>query len=302
MSHFTVDESIACCRLVELALREDIGPTGDRTSEATIPANQHGQAVFVARVPGVLAGLPAAQLVVAAVSAELHLEFHVQDGATLERGMKLATIRGPLRALLIAERTALNFLQRLSGVASLTRKYVDAVAGLNAHVLDTRKSTPGWRLLEKYAVRMGGGINHRIGLYDGILIKDNHLAGYPDPKTAVVQAVNAARQYPGNAGLPVEVEVDTLEQLEQALTVLPEIVLLDNMTLDQLRQAVARRNAVAPGVQLEASGGVTLSTIRAIAETGVDRISVGALTHSAPALDIGLDYEAEHHGPSEPRP
>ena len=154
-------------------------------------------------------------------------------------------------------------------------------------MLDTRKTTPGWRLLEKYAVRAGGGTNHRVGLYDGILIKDNHLAGIGGD---VRRAVEAARRYPGNMGLAVEVEVDTLDQLEHALAMRADIVLLDNMTLDQLRAAVARRDAVAPGVRLEASGGVNLSTVRDIAATGVDRISVGALTHSAPALDIGLDY------------
>jgi len=175
-------------------------------------------------------------------------------------------------------------------VASLTRKYVEAVAGTKAQVLDTRKTTPGWRLLEKYAVRAGGGANHRIGLYDGILIKDNHLAGLGDPMTAVRRAVELARSHLGNAGLSVEVEVDNLAQLDQALAVRPEIVLLDNMPPDQLRAAAARRDAISPATKLEASGGVTLTTIRGIAESGVDRISVGALTHSAPALDIALDY------------
>jgi nicotinate-nucleotide pyrophosphorylase (carboxylating) len=175
----------------------------------------------------------------------------------------------------------------LSGVASLTRRYVDAAAGTRAAVLDTRKTTPGWRLLEKYAVRMGGGTNHRLGLYDGVLIKDNHLAGLGGD---VRWAVETARAAPGNAGLPVEVEVDTLDQLEHALAARADIVLLDNMTPEQMRAAVARRDAVSPDTRLEASGGITLATIAAIAATGVDRISVGALTHSAPALDIALDY------------
>lgn len=283
-------ELAACRQLVTLALAEDLGEAGDRTSVALIPANQPGRAAIIARSAGVVAGLPAAALVCAAVDAALVLEVHVPDGTTFTGRTNLATVSGPLRSILIAERTALNFLQRLSGVSTLTQKYVEAIVGLKAKVLDTRKTTPGWRLLEKYAVRMGGGTNHRIGLYDGILIKDNHLAGLGDPATAVRRAIDLARAYPGNAGLPVEVEVDTLEQLEQVLSVRPEIVLLDNMPPDWLRKAIALRDAASPTTQLEASGGVNLTTIRAIAETGVDRISVGALTHSARALDIGLDY------------
>jgi nicotinate-nucleotide pyrophosphorylase (carboxylating) len=297
--------------LIRLALAEDLGETGDRTSLATIPEDTLGRAAFVARTAGVVAGLPVAARVCAAIGGDhtfspALLEFldrlnaprptlrgqltftpEVADGTPTERGTVLATVSGPLRSILAAERTALNFLQRLSGVASLTRKYVEAVSGFRAKVLDTRKTTPGWRLLEKYAVRAGGGTNHRVGLFDGILIKDNHLAGIGGD---VRRAVEAARAYPGNAGLPVEVEVDTLEQLEAALAVKADIVLLDNMTLDQLRAAVERLDAVSPATLLEASGGVNLMTIRDIAATGVDRISVGALTHSAPALDIGLDY------------
>jgi nicotinate-nucleotide pyrophosphorylase (carboxylating) len=275
--------------LIRMALAEDFGDAGDRTSLATIPEATYSRAVFVARSVGVVAGLPVAARVCAAVSAELSFTPAVPDGTGTQRGTVLATVSGPLRTILAAERTALNVLQRLSGVASLTRKFVDAASGFKAKMLDTRKTTPGWRLLEKYAVRAGGGTNHRVGLYDGILIKDNHLAGIGGD---VRRAVEAARNYPGNAGLPVEVEVDTLEQLEVALGVKADIVLLDNMTLEQLRAAVTRRDAVAPGVLLEASGGVNLSTVRDIAATGVDRISVGALTHSAPALDIGLDYLA----------
>ena len=285
----TSPEAAAADALIRLALTEDLGNTGDRTSLATIPEATRARAAFVARSVGVVAGLPVAELACRAVSAELTFAPAVLDGTATERGTVLATISGPLRAILAAERTALNFLQRLSGVANLTRKFVDAAAGFPAKMLDTRKTTPGWRLLEKYAVRAGGGTNHRVGLYDGILIKDNHLAGIGGD---VRRAVEAARVYPGNAGLPVEVEVDTLDQLEHALAVRADIVLLDNMTLDQLRAAVARRDAVAPGVLLEASGGVNLTTVRDIAATGVDRVSVGALTHSAPALDIGLDYLA----------
>jgi nicotinate-nucleotide pyrophosphorylase (carboxylating) len=273
--------------LIRLALAEDLGSTGDRTSLATIPESTTARAAFVARAPGVVAGLPVAARVCRAVSAELTFVPSVPDGTATQRGLVLATVSGPLRAILAAERTALNFLQRLSGVASLTRKFVDAAAGFRARILDTRKTTPGWRLLEKCAVRAGGGTNHRIGLFDGILIKDNHLAGLGGD---VKRAVEAARTFPGNAGLPVEVEVDTLDQLEVALAVRADIVLLDNMSPEQLCAAVARRDAVAPGVLLEASGGVNLSTVHDIAATGVDRISSGALTHSAAALDIGLDY------------
>lgn len=289
MPSFSPDEAAACRRLIDLALAEDLGTTGDRTSIATIPEATTSRAAFVARSPGVLAGLPAAELVCVAVDPALRFEVAVPDGTYIERGLVLATVTGPLRSVLAAERTALNFLQRLSGVATLTGRFVDAVAGHPAKILDTRKTTPGWRLIEKYAVRCGGGHNHRIGLYDGILIKDNHLAGL---RGDVRRAVEAARSHPGNAGLPVEVEVDTLDQLGAALAVRADIVLLDNMTLDELRTAVARRNAAAPGVLLEASGGVNLFTVRDIAATGVDRISVGGLTHSAPALDIGLDYLA----------
>lgn len=287
MSEFTPDEAAACRQLVQLARAEDLGATGDRTSRALIPADQVGKAVFVARSPGVVAGLPAAAMVCAEFDQRLTFTPLTPDGSPVGSGTPLASVTGPLRSLLTAERTALNFLQRLSGIASVTRTYVDAVSGLPVAVLDTRKTTPGWRLLEKYAVRMGGGTNHRFGLYDGILIKDNHLAGLSGD---VQLAVEAARSAAGNDWLPVEVEVDTLEQLEDALAARADIVLLDNMTPDQMRKAVERRNAVSPATRLEASGGVSLTTIRDIAATGVDRISVGALTHSAPALDIGLDY------------
>jgi nicotinate-nucleotide pyrophosphorylase (carboxylating) len=287
MSMFSPEEAAACRHLIDLALAEDLGPGGDRTSLATIPVTTQGTAAFVARSGGVLAGLPAAALVAHAIDPTLTFIVVVPDGSSLVPGAKVATVSGSLQAILAAERTALNFLQRLSGVASLTRKFVDATTGFHARILDTRKTTPGWRLLEKYAVRMGGGTNHRLGLYDGILIKDNHLAGLGGD---VRQAIDAARAYPGNTGLPVEVEVDTLEQLEHALAVRADIVLLDNMTCDQLRAAVTLRNAVAPSTLLEASGGVNLNVVGEIAATGVDRISVGVLTHSAPALDIALDY------------
>jgi nicotinate-nucleotide pyrophosphorylase (carboxylating) len=286
---FTPAETAACQRLVAAALEEDLDQVGDLTSATILPADLAGQAVFAARSPGVLAGLPAAALVLAAVDARLILEPLRRDGDRLERGTQLAVVRGPMRALLTAERTALNFLQYLSGIATLTRRYVDTIAGLPCMVLDTRKTLPGYRLLAKYAVRCGGGHNHRMGLYDGILIKDNHLAALGVGPEWVGEAVRRARARPGPA-VSVEVEVDTLEQLDAALAARPDIVLLDNMKPDQLREAVRRRDLAAPGVKLEASGGVTLDTLPAIAAAGVDRVSIGALTHSAPALDIGLDY------------
>jgi nicotinate-nucleotide pyrophosphorylase (carboxylating) len=289
VSQFTPAETAACCQLVNLALAEDLDGAGDVTSQATIPADLRGRAAFVARADGVVAGLPAAALVVAAVDTTLVVKPQVQDGTPVRRGTRLATASGPMRGILAAERTALNFLQRLSGVATQTAKYVQAVAGLPGRIFDTRKTTPGWRLLEKYAVRQGGGHNHRVGLYDALLVKDNHLAALaaaaPGDVWQRLQAALASR-----GSLPVEIEVDTPEQLEQVLPLRPDMVLLDNMTNDQMRAAVALRDRLAPGVLLEASGGVTLATVRGIAETGVDRISVGALTHSAVALDIALDY------------
>lgn len=285
---FTPAETIACRRLIVLALEEDIGP-GDVTSEAVIDPNLHGSATFTARSDGVVAGLPAAALVAEAIDGRLRFEPIVADGSSVAKGARLALISGPMRGILAAERLALNFLQHLSGVATLTRQYVDAIAGLRAKILDTRKTLPGWRLLEKYAVRMGGGHNHRIGLYDGILIKDNHLAPLPfaERRDKITEAVRLARAV---SSLPIEIEVEDFDQLEAALRLAPQIVLLDNMSPEALRQAVRRRDELAPAVQLEASGGVNLQTVRAIAETGVERISVGALTHSAPALDIALDY------------
>lgn len=292
---FNAAETVACRRLIELALEEDLGSVGDLTSLAVIPADLTGKAVFVARSPGVVAGLPAAGLVFASLSSDTspgRLSFTplVADGTAVTAGQQLATVSGTMRGILAGERTALNFLQHLSGIATATKRYVDAVAGLKCRVLDTRKTLPGWRLLQKYAVRMGGGTNHRMGLYDGILIKDNHLAAIASTgaTASVADAVRAGRSRPERVS--VEVEVDTLEQLDQALACKPDIVLLDNMGPDLLREAVRRRDRAAPGVQLEASGGVTLETVRALAEAGVDRVSVGALTHSVKSLDIGLDY------------
>jgi nicotinate-nucleotide pyrophosphorylase (carboxylating) len=227
----------------------------------------------------------------------LRLERLVEDGARVQPGDKLAVINGLMEFILTAERTALNFLQHLSGVATLTRKYVDALDGLPCQILDTRKTIPGWRLLEKYAVRCGGGHNHRMGLHDGILIKDNHLWALGGGELGVrrlgellrVPEQSTRRSF----DVPLEIEVESLAQLTWAFACSPDVILLDNMKNDQLREAVCLRNErfqSRPGVLLEASGGVTLETVRAIAETGVERISVGALTHSAPALDIALDY------------
>lgn len=286
---FTAEEMEACRGLATLAVEEDLNATGDVTSQILIPAERIGMASLVARQPGVLAGLPAAELAFALVDPTLIVEILLPDGSPIQPGDRLAVVSGRIRSILSGERTALNFLQHLSGIATQTRRYVEAVAGLAAKVLDTRKTTPGWRLLEKYAVRQGGAHNHRLGLYDGILIKDNHLAALAKAADPIAEAVRLAREKHGTS-LSVEIEVDTLTQLDAALKVQPDIVLLDNMPPSELREAVRRRNEVARGVLLEASGGVTLATIRAIAETGVDRISVGALTHSAPALDIALDY------------
>jgi nicotinate-nucleotide pyrophosphorylase (carboxylating) len=283
--------------LIAMALVEDLGQAGDLTSSATIPSQAHGAAHLVARAPGILAGLP----VVALLATELQLSKdwtpYLMDGEHLESGNLIARLAGPVRSLLALERLALNFLQRLSGIATLTARFVAAVAATRAAIYDTRKTTPGWRALEKYAVRCGGGRNHRFGLHDAILIKDNHLAwlksaagpNAPDP---IVAAVTAARANTP-PGTVVEVEVDSLDQLEVALRCGPDIILVDNLGPAMVAEAVRRRDAVAPGIQLEASGGVNLDTVAALAATGVDRISVGALTHSAPALDLALDFESE---------
>jgi nicotinate-nucleotide pyrophosphorylase (carboxylating) len=307
---FSPAEAAACDRLIQMALEEDLGDVGDLTCQAIIPSAQQGRAVFAARSPGVLAGVEAAGRAMKAVYSGVVFEPLLSDGSSLNEGSQIAVVEGPIRSILIGERTALNFLQHLSGIATLTRRYVDAVAGLSAQIFDTRKTTPGWRLLEKYAVRQGGGHNHRMGLYDGVLIKDNHLAALAGERNPIARAVEAARTHTGGS-VPIEIEVDNLEQFEEALACRPDIILLDNMHPSKLREAVELRDSwwaeeadlrwleesdpiesygPSPSVLLEASGGVTLQTVRAIAETGVDRISVGALTHSAPALDIALDY------------
>jgi nicotinate-nucleotide pyrophosphorylase (carboxylating) len=291
MTTFNPAEARACQHLVDLALEEDLNAVGDLTSQAVISPSAAGRAAFVARAEGVLAGMPAAALVAAAVDPVLTIEPLLVDGSTVRPGNRLGTIAGPMRALLAAERTCLNFLQRLSGVATQTRRFVDAIGEHRSRILDTRKTTPGWRLLEKYAVRCGGGHNHRLGLYDGILIKDNHLAALSRHSAPITEAVRAARARYGSA-VPVEIEIDDLGELEEALACTPDIILLDNMPPAHMAAAVRQRQELAPDIVLEASGGVTLANVADIAATGVDRISIGLLTHSAPALDIALDYEA----------
>jgi nicotinate-nucleotide pyrophosphorylase (carboxylating) len=273
-------------KAVQAALAEDIGG-GDATTLATVPETATAVAVMRAREPLVLAGLDFAEAAFRELSPKIKIEKLSRDGRRNVAGKILLKISGPARAILSAERVALNFVQRLSGVATLTSQFVDAVKGTNAQILDTRKTTPGWRRFEKYAVACGGGKNLRLGLFDMILIKDNHLAALLGEKpNAVAAAIQRARkQFPK---LKIEVEADTLEQVAQAADAGAGIILLDNMTPTHLRRAVKIVNGRA---KTEASGGVTLKTVRAIARTGVDFISVGALTHSAPAVDIGLDFE-----------
>jgi nicotinate-nucleotide pyrophosphorylase (carboxylating) len=267
--------------IVRAALAEDLGRAGDITSQACVPADTRLRAVFVARKAGVVAGLACARLAIAELDPTADFKAVAEDGARVSAGEKLAWVDANARALLSAERTALNLLGRLSGVATLTRAYVDAVENTGAMIVDTRKTTPGLRSLEKYAVRCGGGVNHRFGLDDAILIKDNHIAACG----SVGEAVRRARAAAGHL-TKVEVEIDRLDQLEEALKYGPDVIMLDNFGLTDLAEAVRR---VAGRTVLEASGGVSLETVRAIAGAGVDVISVGALTHSAGALDIGLD-------------
>lgn len=267
--------------IVRAALAEDLGRAGDVTSMATIDAEARFAAVFAARKDGRVAGLGCARIAVMALDPTATFEAVTPDGADAAPGAVLARVEGNARALLSAERVALNLVGRLSGIATLTRAYVRAVEGSNARITDTRKTTPGLRALEKYAVRCGGGVSHRFGLGDAILIKDNHVAACG----SVGEAVRRAKAFAGHL-MKVEVEVDGLDQLAEALAERPDVIMLDNFSLEDLRTAV---HIVAGRAVLEASGGVTLDTVRAIAQTGVDVISVGALTHSAPVLDVGLD-------------
>ncbi len=295
-------------RLIEWALAEDLGSAEpaeqmDITTGSVVPDNVKGSARFVSRETGIVCGLEICQMVVDRVRRDLQLECILEDGAAVIPGETLAVLAGNAQDILVAERTCLNFMCRLSGISTLTRRFVEQVQDTGAQVLDTRKTSPGWRYLEKYAVRCGGGFNHRMGLFDAVLIKDNHLAMLDiitdQPMHEVADAIAAAREWiaqnpdrlPQGPDTIVQIEVDRLDQLEKALAAHPDIVLLDNMDLEQLRRAVAMRNETSPHVLLEASGGVNLGTIANIAKTGVDRISVGALTHSATNFDIGLDWQ-----------
>ena len=272
--------------LVRRALAEDMG-SGDATSIALIPASTMAHAAIVARERLTVAGLALAKMCFNEVDDTIKFERITDDGNSLETGCLLLRVVGSARGILAGERTALNFLQRLSGIATMTAKYREAIEGTGAQLLDTRKTTPGWRTIEKYAVACGGGTNHRMGLHDMVLIKDNHLAILHNVANPIGTAIARAREkWPG---LKIEVEADTLGQAEQAVTAGADVILLDNMPPEKLREAV---QLVDGRSKLEASGGITLNNIRAVAETGVDFISVGALTHSPLAVDIALDFEA----------
>jgi nicotinate-nucleotide pyrophosphorylase (carboxylating) len=269
--------------LARAALREDLGRAGDLTTDAIVPADARGEARVVAREAGVVSGVFVVERVFAVLDPQVTVRVAVADGGRVEPGTIVATIAGPLRSILTGERTALNLISRLSGIATATSRLVEAAAGTRATIVDTRKTTPGLRALEKAAVRDGGGANHRFGLDDAILIKDNHVA----IAGGITAAIEAARRHAGHL-VKIEIEVDTLAQLDEALAARADIVLLDNFTPEQLREAVTR---TAGRALLEASGRIDATTVRAIAETGVDLISSGALTHSARILDLGLDID-----------
>ncbi|HVU20126.1 MAG TPA: carboxylating nicotinate-nucleotide diphosphorylase [Rhizomicrobium sp.] len=268
--------------IVRHSLEEDLGRAGDVTSELTVPSERRLLASLVARKPGVIAGLVAAECAFNLVDPELRVTIEIPDGSRVGPGARLAVIEGSARSILTAERVSLNFAGHLSGIATATRALVDAVAGTKARIVETRKTTPGLRLLEKYAVRCGGGFNHRFGLDDAVLIKDNHLVA----AGGIAPAIERVRAGLGHMA-KIELEVDSLAQLEEALGLGVDTILLDNMSIDDLNRAVATTKGRAV---LEASGNVTLATVRAIAETGVDYISSGGITHSAPNLDLGLDF------------
>ncbi|HEX5471519.1 MAG TPA: carboxylating nicotinate-nucleotide diphosphorylase [Lacipirellulaceae bacterium] len=285
-------------QIVRLSVREDLDRQNDWTTLALVASETQGRAAVVARQPGVVAGLRAAPVLLDEMQASIEWQPQADDGGEISAGDCIAEITGSARDMLTCERPLLNLLGRLSGIATLTRQYVRRVEGTQARIYDTRKTTPGWRRLEKYAVRCGGGNNHRTGLFDAILIKDNHLSLAAQKNASPAEAVRTAREFLAQfAPLPkvpnellVEIEVDTLEQFEAVLNARPDLVLLDNMTPDQLRRAVERRNQIAPDIELEASGGISVENIRDSALAGIERISVGALTHSARWLDIGLDW------------
>jgi nicotinate-nucleotide pyrophosphorylase (carboxylating) len=280
---------------IERAFEEDWGAGGDITTSSIITDDSTARARLVARQPGICAGLPVAQAMARSFEPHLEARLDAEDGGRCSRGDVLAIIEGSLPALLAMERTMLNIIGRLSGIATLTGRFVEAIEGTGAVICDTRKTTPCMRPLEKYAVRCGGGTMHRMGLHDAVLYKDNHLAGIAPGELAARLA--AAARFARAHGHPdfVEVEVTSLEQFQQVLTIEPpliDIVLLDNMPLDMMSQAAGMRRAASSPIKLEASGGVTLENVRAIAATGIERISVGAITHSAPCLDLALDVEA----------
>lgn len=276
------------CDLIGLALSEDLGDRGDVTSEAFITSDSTAFARIVAREECIVSGLSTASEVFRRIDPQLEVTLRCTEAERLVRGATLIELKGSTRSILSGERTALNFLGRLCGIATLSARYAEEACGTKVLLLDTRKTTPGWRLLEKRAVKAGGCTNHRMGLHDAVLVKDNHLAalGSLDALPVVISKLRA--EHPG---LPIEIEADTLEQVERLLAMEGiDVILLDNMDTTMMRKAVALRNTLSPAVLLEASGGVTLETLRPIADSGVDRISVGALTHSAPNADLSMEF------------
>jgi nicotinate-nucleotide pyrophosphorylase (carboxylating) len=281
------DEAGLRCDLISLALSEDLGDQGDVTSQAFIPSASTTFARIVSREECIVSGLSTALEVFSRIDPRLEVTLRCSEGERLSKGATLIELKGSTRSILSGERTALNFLGRLCGIATLSARYAEKARGTKAVLLDTRKTTPGWRLLEKQAVKAGGCTNHRMGLHDAVLVKDNHLAalGSLDALPTVISKLRA--EHPG---LPIEVEADTLKQVERLLTMTGiDVILLDNMDATMMRKALTLRNTLSPAVLLEASGGVTLETLRQIADTGVDRISVGALTHSAPNADLSME-------------
>jgi len=267
------------------AIEEDIG-SGDITTEFCIPISQYSVAYIIAKEEGIIAGMPFVIELYALIDKSLKIEIFKQEGIILKKGDIIATIKGRTKSILMGERIGLNLIQRLSGIATLTKKFVDAVKDTKVKILDTRKTTPNMRMFEKYAVRIGGGFNHRFGLYDGILIKDNHIKAVGSIKEAVERVKKA-----GTRMLKIEVEVENLQQLKEALYVGVDMIMLDNMPLSMLKEAVKITKQYDPSVKLEASGGINLQNIKDIAETGVDFISIGSITHSAKAIDISMEIE-----------
>lgn len=289
-----------------MALKEDLGSGGDITTNTLIPAGHKSTAIIIAKEPGIIAGLPLISAIYKQLSRSIKVTLKVKDGTRVKPGQVVAIIKGPTRAILTGERTALNFLQRLSGIATLTSQFVAKVKPYGARILDTRKTVPGWRLLDKYAVKAGGGFNHRLGLYDAFLVKNNHIKAMQDsgyriqvsgirhPVSGIVETINRIHQAKLSKHLPLEIEVTNLNQFILALTLLNSasfpktVIMLDNMTPSQIKEAVVIRNKTSRQVRLEASGGINLKNVSSFAATGVDFISIGALTHSPKALDIAL--------------